>query len=411
MVNALLLAATLRVFGSAGAEAQLTPANTASPLNPRNIAAIPYQTNVADATAFVEAGTDDKRWKLRAKLRAESSDRGADRGEAGEALVRFAATDWLDLTAGRVIEKWGTGYGWTPTAFIGPARNPTDPNDRRSSYRGRDMVRADLFVKDTNISLYALEGGTVAGRVYRLVRGTDVSLVFHGNDFGVSVSRVFGESLELHAEVSRTPAVCPQRTDERPPAGRRGRQHWSPKAERTPLARSAVHAQTSAAGPPEASGRSSLLGELEGPCLARTAHTRAVARIVAGAQYTFANNTNVVFEVYHGTDGLTATQWDAFRDSVHGDLREANARYAPLRMARTYAFTRVAKPFRKVDAELIAITNLRDGSTLIRAAATYKLRPDVSLYILDTELIGGRRSELEYLQVARVTTLGARYHF
>jgi acyl transferase domain-containing protein/enoyl-CoA hydratase/carnithine racemase/acyl carrier protein len=44
-----------------------------------------------------------------------------------------------------------------------------------------------------------------------------------------------------------------------PPAVRRGRQHWSPKAERTPLAESAVHAQTSAAGhagPPEASGRS-----------------------------------------------------------------------------------------------------------------------------------------------------------
>jgi hypothetical protein len=341
MVNVLLLAATLRVFGSAGAEAQLTPANTASPLNPGNIAAIPYQTNVADATLFVEAGTADKRWKLRAKLRAESSDRGADRGEAGEALVQFAATDWLDLTAGRVIEKWGTGYGWTPTAFIGPAKNPADPNDRRSAYRGRDMVRADVFVKDTSISLYALEGGTVAGRVYRLVRGTDVSLMFRDRDVGVSVSRVFGESLELHGE------------------------------------------------------------------LARTTHTR----LVAGGQYTFANNSNVVFELYHGTDGLTARQWDAFRDTVDDDLRRANATYAPLRMARTYAFTRVAKPFRRMDAELIAITNLRDGSTLLRAAATYKLRPNVALYVLDTELVGGRSSELEYLQVERVTTVGARYYF
>ncbi|HYK00443.1 MAG TPA: hypothetical protein VE974_01720 [Thermoanaerobaculia bacterium] len=56
-----------------------------------------------------------------------------------------------------------------------------------------------------------------------------------------------------------------QRTDEGPPAGRRGRQHWLPKAERTPLAQSAVRAQTSAAGhagPPEAPGRSSVLGEM-----------------------------------------------------------------------------------------------------------------------------------------------------
>jgi len=341
MVNALLLAATLRVFGSAGAEAQLTPANTSSPLNPRNVAAIPYQTNVADAVAFVEAATDDKRWKLRAKLRAGASDRAADSGEVGEALVQFAATEWLDVTAGRVIEKWGTGYGWTPTAFVGPARNPTDPNDRRSAYRGRDMVRADVFVKDTSVSLYALEGGSVAGRVYRLVRGTDVSLMFRDGDAGVSLSRVFGDALELHAEV------------------------------------------------------------------ARTEHTR----IVAGGQYTFASNVNLVVEVYHGTDGLTARQWDAFRDSIDRDLRDANAHYAPLRMARTYAFTRVAKPFRKLDAELITITNLRDGSTLIRAAATYKLRPNVALYVLDTETVGGRHSELEYLQVSRVTTIGARYYF
>lgn len=341
MVSALLLAATIRVFGSAGAEAQLTPANTKSPLNPRNVAAIPYQTNVADVTTFVEAASDDKRWKARVKLRADASDRASDQAEVGEAFVQFAATSWLDVTAGRVIEKWGTGYGWTPTALVGPERNPTDPNDRRSAYRGRDMVRADVFIKDTNISLYALEGGTVAGRVYRLIRGTDVSLVFRDRDFGMSFSRVFGDALELHAEV------------------------------------------------------------------ARTRHTR----IVAGGQYTFPTNTNLVVEVYHGTDGLTASQWDAFRDTVDVDLRDANARYSPLRMARTYAFTRVSHPFRKLDAELIAITNLRDGSTLVRAAVTFKLRPSLSLYLIQTELLGGRDSELAYLQVERVTTAGARYYF
>jgi hypothetical protein len=50
-------------------------------------------------------------------------------------------------------------------------------------------------------------------------------------------------------------------TDEGPPAGRCDRQHWLPKAERTPLASGAVRAQTSAAGhagPPEAPGRSFL---------------------------------------------------------------------------------------------------------------------------------------------------------
>ena len=341
MVSALLLAATLRVFGSAGAEAQLTPANTSSPLNPRNVIAIPYQTNVADAAAFVETASDDKRWKARVKVRAEASDRGADRGEIGEAFVQFAASDWLDVTAGRVIEKWGTGYGWTPTAFVGPARNPTDPNDRRSAYRGRDMVRADVFVEETNISVYALEGGSFAARAYRLIGGTDVSLFCRDRDLGFSLSRVFGDALELHAEVARTQST----------------------------------------------------------------------RVVAGGQYTFANQTNLVVEVYHGTDGLTATEWDSFRESVPNGLREANARYAPLRMGRTYAFARIARGFGRADAELIAIASLRDGSMLVRASVTYKVRPNLALYALDTEIVGGNGSELAYLQVARVTTVGARVYF
>ncbi len=48
--------------------------------------------------------------------------------------------------------------------------------------------------------------------------------------------------------------------------GRRGRRHWLPKAERTPLASGAVRAQTSAAGhagPPEASRRFSSVGALK----------------------------------------------------------------------------------------------------------------------------------------------------
>jgi len=63
----------------------------------------------------------------------------------------------------------------------------------------------------------------------------------------------------------------PRRDDERPPAGRRGRQHWLPKAERTPLAISAVRAQTSAAGhagPPEAPGRSPLVAAVPVACVA-----------------------------------------------------------------------------------------------------------------------------------------------
>jgi len=338
MVSApvLVLAATLRFFGSLGAESQVTPANTASPLNPDNIAGIPYQTNAADVSAFGEASTD--RWKLHVKLRADASDRGADRVRAGEAYVQFHATDWLGITAGRVIEKWGTGYGWTPTSFVGPAKDPTDPNDRRSAYRGADMVRADLFVKETNVSLYALDGGDYAARVYRLIRGTDVSLVWRSGNYGVNVARVFGDALELHAEVTQR-------------------------------------------------------------------------RALAGGQYTFRNDVNVVFELYYSADGLTASEWNALRQL--DDLAAANRAYAPLRMARTYAFARVYRPLTgpKIDAELIAIVNLRDGSAILRASLTRKLRQNLNAYLIHTEFTGGRESEMAYLQVARVTTAGVRYYF
>jgi len=168
-----LNAGTLRFFGSAGFE---TPGH-------------------ADAVAFFEAAPESKRWKTRLKLGTES--------DLGEAFVQVQLTPHIDVTAGRIIEKWGTGYGWTPTAFVGPARNPTDPTDRHFADRGVDMIRVDAFVHDTGASFYALRDGRFAARVYRLVRGTDVSLVARSdNKFGVNASRVFGERLELHGELT-----------------------------------------------------------------------------------------------------------------------------------------------------------------------------------------------------------------
>jgi hypothetical protein len=179
-------AETFKVFGSAGAETQLTPANPASPLLRGNTSAVAYQTNSADAVAFIRAGN------LHLKLRADSDGSAS----LSEAFVQFAPRPWLTVAAGRIIEKWGTGYAWNPVAFISPRKNPADPSDRRSSYTGLDMVRADAFVRDTNISLYALEGGQYAARVYRLVRGTDISLHLTNHQHGLSVARVFGDALE-----------------------------------------------------------------------------------------------------------------------------------------------------------------------------------------------------------------------
>lgn len=340
-------AEVFKVFGSAGVESRLTPANAASPLNPGNVAAIPYRTSAGDAVAFFDAAPESHSWKLHLKLRGDALEGGSRQTSVGEAYLRLNLRPWLDITAGRVIEKWGTGYAWNPTAFVSPKKNPADPSDHLSANRGLDMLRADVFVHGTNISLYALDHGAVAARVYRLIAGTDVSLYArrdaNGIQQGVSAAHVFGDALEVHGEIARR------------------------------------HALT-------------------------------------GAQYTFKNNMNVVLEVYHAGDGLDANAWRSFRIATgaarsESSLRAVNAAYAPLHMARNYAFARVAWPHDQLDAELIVIANLRDGSLLARGTITHKLRSNVSVYLIDTEFAGARTSELAYMQVRRVTTAGARLFF
>ena len=71
----------------------------------------------------------------------------------------------------------------------------------------------------------------------------------------------------------------------------------------------------------------------------------------------------------------------------------------------------IGERYDKLDVELISITNLRDGSLLARATLSLRVRPNVSIYAIDTEFAGARGSELSYMQVRRVTTAGARLYF
>ena len=136
-------ATTLRVFGSAGAESALTPANTASPLNPNNVAAIPYSTNSGDVTAFVEAMPESRAWKMRLKARADDI-RSRRRTSAKRARRSCSSTRSRGSTSPRAASSRSGApatRGIRPS-FIGPRKNPADPNDRRSSYRGIEMIKS-----------------------------------------------------------------------------------------------------------------------------------------------------------------------------------------------------------------------------------------------------------------------------
>jgi hypothetical protein len=354
------MAERFTLFGSAGAETQHSPANGDSPLNPENFLSIRDRSNSADFALFVTASPEQERWKIRTKLRGDASDGGDDHVEIAEASLQLQLNDAVDLTVGRIIERWGTGYGWTPTAFVGPERNPTDPSDRRSLSSGRDMIRLTGFAHDTQMSLYLLEGGTAAVRAYRLIAGTDVSLALirdgRGQREGVSLSRVFGEALELHME--------------------------------------AVHG--------------------------RVEDDDRLIQLVIGGQYTW-RKLNLVAELHHRSDGMSRDQWGAFQIDVDAARRTgdtaglllANRQFVPLSMGRDYAFLRLAGSIPRVEleAEVITMTNLRDGSSIVRTSLSRRLHRNLSLFLMNTEFAGRRGSEISYIQVGRLTTAGVRLFF
>jgi len=123
----------------------------------------------------------------------------------------------FDLTAGRKMLLWGTGYAFTAAGVLDPPRIPTDPSDRLNVNEGRDMVKADWIHGSQAISAawstaaLAPAGtnmhDTTAFRYNVLVHGFDTSLIAGhdrgGDSFGAfTFTRVVGQALELHSEAA-----------------------------------------------------------------------------------------------------------------------------------------------------------------------------------------------------------------
>ncbi len=140
---------------------------------------------------------------------------------ASQVLVResyagLSAGDF-DLTAGRKMVRWGTGYAFTAAGVLDPPRIPTDPSDRLNLNEGRDMVKVDWVRGQHALSAawstaaLARTGthlrDTTAIRYNVLVHGFDTSLIA-GNDRGsdsfgaLTFTRVVGQAWEVHGEAA-----------------------------------------------------------------------------------------------------------------------------------------------------------------------------------------------------------------
>lgn len=138
----------------------------------------------------------------------------ATRLHVKELYTGVSAGDF-DLTVGRKMLRWGTGYAFTAAGVLDPPRNPTDPGDRLSVNEGRDMVKLD-WVRGPHAVTAAWSSAqlaaagthlhdTTAIRYNVLVHGFDTSLLAgddRGGDAfgGVTFTRVLGQAWELHGE-------------------------------------------------------------------------------------------------------------------------------------------------------------------------------------------------------------------
>jgi hypothetical protein len=121
----------------------------------------------------------------------------------------------FDITLGRKMVRWGTGYAFTAAGVLDPPRDPTNPTDRLNVNQGRDMVKAD-WVRGRHALTFAWSTATLAPansslrdttafRYNVLVRGFDTSLIA-GNDRGgdsfgaLTFTRVLGQAWEIHGE-------------------------------------------------------------------------------------------------------------------------------------------------------------------------------------------------------------------
>ncbi len=136
-----------------------------------------------------------------------------------EAYVDVAVTSGLELTAGRKRLSWGSGLAANPTDLLNPPRNPLEPEQQRT---GAFLALAELSSESASMSAgvsapvetderalperLRFDSPLVVARVYSLLAGTDFNFIYYlegegSHQYGgLSLSRFFGDHVELHAE-------------------------------------------------------------------------------------------------------------------------------------------------------------------------------------------------------------------
>ena len=209
----------------------------------------------------------------------------------GEALLYEGNLSWqasgnTRFTFGKSLLRWGKGYAWNPTNFVGRDKNPSDPD---LSLEGHWMGMADLVKSfsgplktvaltgvvlpvsaDVNSEFGEEDHVNLAAKLYLLLYDTDIDLMAlsdgsRSDRYGVTASRNLTTNFEVHGET----AVV---TD----------------------ARKAV----------------------VGPDGAVTVDEEDAWSVLAGIRYLSSTDTTWIFEYYHNGNGYTEGEAQDFFDFV-----------------------------------------------------------------------------------------------
>lgn len=336
------------------------------------------------------------------------SDEWGTRTRVPEAYAEWLPDFETALAAGVTLTRWGTGYVWNPAnPLADPEANNTsrarvyrrdgDPFLRLDSLLGRNSLGVQVTRLLQNDPLLSADADreTVGSLRYQHVGdGYDLTGFVAGLQdewfLGSALSATVGHSLEIHAE-----------------AGLRSRRR-APRVVGVPV-------------PDGAGGRTELFVWDFEP---RTELTPAA---LLGAQYTFANLSNVIVEYFYNGNGFSEREYDrllaasdasrallsdpALGAAAEGFLLDANRLAGRLR--RHYLFLRIARDdlLRDFDLHYFVRLALEDRSTVHGLLLRYALTPRLSLQASAEAFAGGSRDETALIPVRRRGEATLTWHF
>jgi hypothetical protein len=416
-VGANLFAQSVEFSGFVFDEAASMHHNNESLHNPQNrLLNLHDRRNVLAADAY--AGLHLTSWlglRSTLQMRLENERETRSRLVLRELFFTFSPTSTLDLTLGRTILKWGTGYAYNPTGVIEPRRHPSDPSDRLRQFRGLDLAKADFYFHASSLTLVYLNtlqtGGKwqltgdhrLAMRLSTLFRGFDVSLISfweksHRGKIGFNFTKVLGVALEIHGEF----------------LGQRGSE--------------ALQHLIITANKPDTLFRLPPFAPLY-------EHKRRLfGKYLAGFQYTFGGQANLAVEYFHNDEGLSGGNWQRFLDYLlyanrqlsdpkwldpQGNLAAANLLWSTGVLSTTgstrdYLFVRLyssGMASRRISGELSALENLHDASAVVIPTLSVYLGREISAYLRWSGFFGKRESEFGGLLYRSVTNIGMSWKF